>query len=221
MMQSLVSTSIKFNIGGRVFEIEKELLSRHAECLLAKCIEHGTSNAEIPVDRDPDHFETILQFMNDPESILFHRLSNIDLNISLEEAKFYGIKEMVAKCERELSLGGYDRMDTILDANELEQILESETRYVILVRELDITHDTTERLSNALLRANRDKCLFLGFIETHLLPETISSISTIFYRKGRQPEGFSRPSLFYFLVYAANMDKPDILQRHPGVKQVQ
>lgn len=152
-----------FNIGEQEFDIDENLLSKYEESLLAKCILEATDIDEILVDRDPKYFKKILEFMNDPSSLPVHRMSNIELDILTEEAKFYGIEELARICQMEL--GPYEKIDTV-SGPEVEEIFKNETRYIILLQDkhwLATYNQERGELMKMLPHINRDKCLLIGF----------------------------------------------------------
>uniref|UniRef100_A0A6G1SQZ0 BTB domain-containing protein n=1 Tax=Aceria tosichella TaxID=561515 RepID=A0A6G1SQZ0_9ACAR len=155
-----------FNVGEKTFEVDDGLLSRYKDSMLAKCVEHAFNKGEeILVDRDPRYFEMVLKFLQNPNSLPLHRMSNIELGVLMEEADFYAIDNLIKKCKTEIECVTYKTIDTISDKKDLETILANETRYVILLQEQKFlcTEEGQEQLRAILPLVNRDKCLLLGF----------------------------------------------------------
>ncbi|KAI1690816.1 BTB/POZ domain-containing protein [Ditylenchus destructor] len=100
---------IRLNVGGKVFQTTKDTLSQHPGSFLA-CLVGGDLPSEKDetgaylIDRDPEHFRTILNYLRSP-------VLNLDGNKQvmkelLCEADFYNIQPMVNDIRKALKSPG-------------------------------------------------------------------------------------------------------------------
>ena len=66
MAKQQQATTVKFNVGGKLYEVSRSLLKRFPDTPLAKkALKAGNSTTPIFLDRDPDRFGYCLDFMRD------------------------------------------------------------------------------------------------------------------------------------------------------------
>ena len=85
------SNTVKFNVGGKIYEIARSMLEKFPNTMLA---EKASSSSPFPifVDRDPDRFAFCLDYMRDNGKVyLPETVSKMSV---LEELKFFGFKDV-------------------------------------------------------------------------------------------------------------------------------
>mmetsp|Transcript_33310 Transcript_33310/g.80575 ORF Transcript_33310/g.80575 Transcript_33310/m.80575 type:complete len:208 (+) Transcript_33310:1205-1828(+) len=81
------SPTVKFNVGGKIYEVSKSLLQRFPDTILAKKASTEESSP-IFLDRDPDRFAYCLDFMRDNGEV--HLPETVTKAALLGELKFFG-----------------------------------------------------------------------------------------------------------------------------------
>ncbi|KAH7707985.1 BTB/POZ domain-containing protein KCTD17 [Aphelenchoides avenae] len=92
---------IRLNVGGKVFQTSKQTLSRDPESFLAHLASENIPSQKdhsgaILVDRDPEYFQIILNYLR---CGLLFLPANIVIDQLLNEADFYGIQALYAAVE--------------------------------------------------------------------------------------------------------------------------
>ena len=87
--------TIKFNVGGQIYEVSRSLLDLHSDTMLARSAStqwHKDRDSEIFIDRDGTLFNYVLKYLRDIKISVPLTISKNDL---LNELAYYGVKDVV------------------------------------------------------------------------------------------------------------------------------
>jgi len=85
------ATTVKFNVGGKLYEVSKSLLHRFPNTLLAQKVSDANASP-IFIDRDPDRFAYCLDYMRDGGRL--HLPEMITKSSILQDLKFLGFDDI-------------------------------------------------------------------------------------------------------------------------------
>jgi len=85
------ATTVKFNVGGKLYEVSKSLLHRFPNTLLAQKVSDANTSP-IFIDRDPDRFAYCLDYMRDGGRL--HLPEMITKSSILQDLKFLGFDDI-------------------------------------------------------------------------------------------------------------------------------
>mmetsp|Transcript_39113 Transcript_39113/g.94547 ORF Transcript_39113/g.94547 Transcript_39113/m.94547 type:complete len:225 (-) Transcript_39113:162-836(-) len=96
--ESPSSNTVKFNVGGKLYEVSKSLLERFPTTILAQKVEEveneaSSSTTPIFFDRDPDRFAFCLDYMRDNGNV--HLPETVSKAALLKELKFFGFADTI------------------------------------------------------------------------------------------------------------------------------
>ncbi|CAJ1962113.1 unnamed protein product [Cylindrotheca closterium] len=85
--------TVKFDVGGRLYEVSKSLLEQFPSTILAEKVQKGSSSSiPIFIDRDPDRFAFCLDYMRDIGVV--HLPENVPKPAILKDLQFLGFADI-------------------------------------------------------------------------------------------------------------------------------
>uniref|UniRef100_A0A6G1SMR7 Potassium channel tetramerisation-type BTB domain-containing protein n=1 Tax=Aceria tosichella TaxID=561515 RepID=A0A6G1SMR7_9ACAR len=185
-MELGVEDYIELDVGQKIFLCPIKTIEKHPESLLAKSIKQSSSNEKgstISIECDPKYFQLIMDFMRDGQLSKLQSLSYYETQQLCNEAKFFGLDELVKLCESRIAshFKGYGGHwpEVIIDRSELESVLERAKRtgeYTVLLNVDRLSRDTIQEMCDL---ASRDK---FTIISCH---GQVTAYSSEFYQAGR------------------------------------
>eukprot|EP01083_Nonionella_stella_P108777 316607_1 len=103
------STNAKLNVGGKHFEVSRDLLNKHSETMLGKLISdtwQEDPEEAVFIDRDGDIFACVLNYL---------RYGSIELPVTIPKAMF----------DRELDFYGIQNEDGTIIGKSITEVAES------------------------------------------------------------------------------------------------
>ncbi|KAH7707989.1 BTB/POZ domain-containing protein KCTD17 [Aphelenchoides avenae] len=175
---------IRINVGGKVFQTSKQTISREPGSFLARL---AGEDQEIPsqkdesgailIDRDPEYFQVILNFLRTGRLVL---PANILVEQLMEEADFYGIPALYAAVEdlqkqtkpvesaflryvpgSRYTIGHFKLLMTTVDEAPVEEL--KSTRCGLDIEEIDGGHKIKHGFGVEAWRVVRDCFLNCGY----------------------------------------------------------
>lgn len=154
------SIIMRVNIGGQCFDITQDFIDKYPESTFAKSLEVGKGKGveTIEIDRCGKYFPKILEYGSNKNAIKFSYMSHIEIKKLLNDAKFYGLEDLIERCEGQLETGGQPSYYNVDSERKLNWIVADETRLLIIV---DSRHCNGERVKKAAQLVDRNRCLIV------------------------------------------------------------
>ncbi|CAJ0591878.1 unnamed protein product [Cylicocyclus nassatus] len=93
---------VKLNVGGTAFETSFSTLTSFDDSMLSALVaNHWRRQEELFIDRDPSHFEEVLNYLRDGEYVVLPEDENT-LKRLQREAEFYNLPGLVVLCSTKL-----------------------------------------------------------------------------------------------------------------------
>lgn len=95
LKHSRKTETVKFNVGGQIYEVSRSLLDLHSDTMLARSAStqwHKDRDSDIFIDRDGTLFNYVLKYLRDIKTSVPLTISKNDL---LNELAYYGVKDVV------------------------------------------------------------------------------------------------------------------------------
>uniref|UniRef100_A0A7E4ZVK0 BTB domain-containing protein n=1 Tax=Panagrellus redivivus TaxID=6233 RepID=A0A7E4ZVK0_PANRE len=98
---------VKLNVGGKIFQTHRQTFNREDGSFLARLCQEPSmlpsdkdSEGAFLIDRDPEYFTSVLNYLRHGKVILDHGLSEEGL---LEEAEFYNMPNLITLCTERIA----------------------------------------------------------------------------------------------------------------------
>lgn len=115
---------------------------KYPESVLAKCLRDSEKDNYIEIDRDGQHFESILNFMRDEKLINLSHWPIEDIEKLKVDADFYGLKGLLNHIEKFMDNRGWNwnnRLQIVSGNDRMRRIMESSNRFIVIINYSEIS----------------------------------------------------------------------------------
>jgi len=90
-MSKKAGGTIRYNVGGRIFEVSRDIVNRHPTTILARTAFENRSSDPIFIDGNSERFSCVLDYLRTGRAIL---PSNVPRAAFLQDLNFYGFRDI-------------------------------------------------------------------------------------------------------------------------------